>query len=301
MARSPMMDKQIIRNSYIFHDYYARLKAIALSIFKWENLPETCNERFLENTLFEYGRAVFVEDPNMSYLTLRTNISGPLNVYNEPIAYRAYGVGYNEIYSTEECVLIRNNPLEKSTESTIVLFAERLARIELALATNINAQKTPILIRCEEKTKQTLMTVYEQYEGNKPAIVASKSLQEKPLEVLSTGAPYVADKLREEKHAVWNEALEFLGINTNPSDKKKERLINAEVESNNEQIDIQTLTMLASRQKAADEINKMFGLGIKISLRVEEMKTLWDYGVHMRGEVPTDYIQEVVHNGNVLT
>lgn len=301
MAKNPMMERQIIRNSYIFHDYYSRLKMIALSIFKWENLPDTCNERFLENALFEYGRAIFVEDPTMSYLTLRTNINGPLNVYNEALAYRAYGIGYERVYPANKCVLIRNNPLEKSTESTIVLFAERLARIELALATNINAQKTPILIRCDNKTMQTLMQVYDQYEGNKPAIVVSKSLQEKPLEVLQTGAPYVADKLREEKHAVWNEALEFLGINTNPSDKKKERLINAEVESNNEQIDIQTLTMLASRQKAAEEINKMYGLDVKISLRVEEMKTLWDYGVHMRGEVPTDYIQEVVHNGNVLT
>lgn len=301
MAKSPMMDKQLIRNSYIFHDYYSRLKMIALSIFKWENLPETCNERFLETALFEYGRAIFVEDPTMSYLTLKATMAATMNVYNEPLAYRAYGIGYNEIYSRDECVLIRNNPMEKSTDSTIVLFAERLARIELALATNINAQKTPILIRTDQKTQATLNQVYEQYEGNKPAIVVSKSLQEKPLEVLTTGAPYVADKLREEKHAVWNEALEFLGINTNPSDKKKERLINAEVESNNEQIDIQTLTMLASRQKAAEQINEMFGLDIKISLRVEEMKTLWDYGVHMRGEVPNEYIAEVVQNGNVLT
>lgn len=265
------MKRKNLRRTLVYLDYYTRLKNIALSAFKWENLPDTCNERFLEETLFHYGRAVFVKDPYMSFLNLKVNASDILNVYNEPKSYHAFGVGYSKHYDAEKCVYIRNNYQQTPTDTTIMLFAERLAKIEIAIETNINAQRTPVLVRCDEKTRTSLTAVYDQYEGDKPVIFGTKALQEKPLEVLTTGAPYVSDKLREDKRAVWNEALEFLGINTNPSDKKKERLIVSEVDSNNEQIDIQAETMLLCREKACEEINKMFGLNVSVSRRVHNV------------------------------
>ena len=268
-----MSKKFNIRQSLVFHDYYARLKVIAMSMFKWEGLPPTCNARFLEDCLFHYGSAIFVCDEEMSYLNLKGTPASTLNVYNEPLAYTAYSTGYTKIYNADECVFIRNNYLEKSTDSTIILFAERLAKIQLSIEVNINAQKTPVLIRCDEKTRMSLEAIYNQYEGDRPVIFGMKSLQEKPLETLKTDAPFVADKLREEKRAVWNEALEFLGLNTNPSDKKKERLVVNEVDANNEQIDIQASTMLASRQEACKAINEMFGLNVSVELRVDDLKT----------------------------
>ena len=296
------------KNNLVFHDYYSRLKLIALSIFKWENLPPTCNARFLEESLFKYGKAVFVNDPDYGYLNLNVTPAGNLNVYNEPVKYTAFSTGYNKMYDKDDCVIIRNNPMEKSTDSTVMLFAERLTEIEQTLQVNINAQKTPILIRCDEKTRTSLEAIYKQYDGNKPVIFGSKSLSEKPLEVLNTGAPFVSDKLREEKRSVWNEALEFFGINTNPSDKKKERLVTVEVEANNEQIDIQALTMLATRRKACEEIKELFGVkDVSVSLRVEELKSLWDYGLKLHGEVPETAIggilknQEDIEHGKVHT
>ena len=294
------MSKEIkIRNHIIFHDYYSRLKNIALSVFKWEGLPKSCNAKFLEDTLFHYGIAGFCQDEELGYLNLKATPSGMLNHYNEPIAYTLYSTGYNKIYDRDNMILIRNNPMEKSTESTLMLFAERLAVIEIAIRVNINAQKYPILIRCDEKTKRSLEAVYAQYREGEPVIWGSKALSEKPLEVLATGAPFVTDKLREEKRSVWNEALEFLGINTNPSDKKKERLISVEVEANNEQIDIQVLTMYASRKRASIMINEKYGLETDVKLRVEEMKTLWDYGVKLHGNVPDSAVKEVIDDGNV--
>lgn len=262
--------KENIRTIPIFHDYFSRLKSIALSVFEWEGLPETCSARFLEDTLFQFGQAVFVKDAQMSYLNLRVTPAAELNVYNEPVAYMAYSTGYSEFYRADECVFIRNNYLSKSTESTIALFAERLTEIDLSLMVNIKAQKTPILLQCDDKTRATLEAIYAQYDGNSPVIVAHKSLMQNPIAAISTGAPFVADKLREEKRAIWNEALEFLGLNTNPSDKKKERLIVNEVDANNEQIDIQADVMLATREEACAAINKMFGLNVSVKRRVKD-------------------------------
>ncbi len=265
-----MSKRNLLRNTLIFQDYYARLKNIALSIFKWDGLPDTCNERFLEECLFNYGQAIFVDDSDIGFLNLKTTPASTVNVYDEPTAFTAYSTGYNKIFSADDCVYIRNNYLAKSTDSTILMYAEKLATLDRAIQVNTNAQKTPILIRCDDKTKRTLEAVYSQYSGDSPVIFGHKSLQEKPLEALKTEAPFVADKLREEKRAVWNEVLEFLGLNTNPSDKKKERLIVTEVDSNNEQTHIQAETMLLCRQKACEEINKKYKLNVSVKLRVKE-------------------------------
>ena len=67
--------------------------------------------------------------------------------------------------------------------------------------------------------------------------------------------------------------MTFLGLNTNPSDKKKERLITTEVESNNEQTDIQAESMLLCRQLACEEINKKYGLNVSVKKRIEKEQT----------------------------
>ena len=269
-----------IRQHYLFHDYYSRLKQIAMVVHEWDNLPDTCNARFLEKCLFENGHAIFVEDADMSFLNLRVTPSGTLNVYDEPLTFTAYSTTYNKEYTADNCVYIRNNYQAKSTDSTIIIYAEKLANLDLTIEVNINAQKTPVLIRTDDKTKNSLDMVYNHYEGNKPVIFATKGLQEKPFEVLKTDAPYIADRLREEKRAVWNEALEFLGINTNPSDKKKERLVVNEVDANNEQIEIQGSTMLSAREDAVKLINKKYGLSVSVRKRdMNEIKNMVEEGV----------------------
>lgn len=269
--------KMNIRSTFVFHQEYTRLKNIAMSVFEWDGLPETCNARFLEKCLYENGRAVFVDDPVMGFLNLRVNPTDTMNVYEEPTGYWAYSVNYDsKHFDRDKCVYIRNNYAEHSTDEMMLMFAERLAKIQIAIDININAQKTPLLIRTDDKTKLSMNTVYNQYDGDKPVIVVDKSMSDKPIEVLRTDAPFIADKLREEKRAVWNEALEFLGLNTNPSDKKKERLITSEVSANDEQIDIQCETMLLCRQEACDKINELFGLNVTVKKRIEqEDEELW--------------------------
>lgn len=259
-----------IRKMQVYHDYYTRLKNIALACFEWENLPETCNQKFLEKCLYSYGNAIFVNDKNYGFLNVKVTPSSEMNVYEEYTYFNAFSTGYQEFFTADECVYIRNNILEKSTESTTILFAERLAKIQLAIEMNINAQKTPFLILSDEKSRLSLQSLYEQYEEDVPVIFGTKSLYEKPIETIVTNAPFVSDKLREEKRAVLDEYLEFLGINTNPSNKKKERLIINEVMANNEEIGVQANSLLLTRLEACEEINRKFGLNVNVKLRVKK-------------------------------
>jgi hypothetical protein len=262
--------KANIRKMQVYHDYYCRLKNIALACFEWDGLPNTCNQKFLEKCLYSYGSAIFVNDKNLGFLNLKVTPSSEMNVYEEYTYFNAFSVGYNEFYKADECVYIRNNMLEKSTESTTILFAERLAKIQLAIEMNVNAQKTPFLILCDDKSKLSLERLFEQYEDDIPVIFGSKTLYENPVQNIVTNAPFVADKLREEKRAVLDEYLEFLGINTNPSNRKKERLIIDEVQSNNEEIEVQANSLMLTRQEACMEINEKFGLNVSVKKRFDE-------------------------------
>lgn len=48
-------------NNQAYYYYYNRLTELSISSFKWNNLPETVDSRFMELTLFRYGQAVFFD------------------------------------------------------------------------------------------------------------------------------------------------------------------------------------------------------------------------------------------------
>jgi hypothetical protein len=250
------------------NDYFDRFQMIGLSLFEWHNLPETCNPRFLEMTLFSEGRAIFVIDPNLGFLTLKVTPNGCVNHYNEYTSYEAYSNTYNTktFYPNKDCVYIRNNYLEKPTSITTMLFASRIAEIQRTIDVNINAQKTPIFIRCDEKNRTTLETIYNQYQGNRPVILGGKDINLDGIKVFNTDAPYVTDKLQIQKHEMLNELMTFYGLQ-NANTQKKERLITDEVEANNEEIDIMAQTMLIARKEACNQINKLFDLNVSVTLR----------------------------------
>ena len=250
------------RNNASFMQYYNRLVELAVSMFDWQNLPDTIDPRFLELCLFTDGKALFFKDEVLGYLTLQVAIAGQMNVYRIPTGRRAYAVnGYNKQLTEKDSVIIWNNMLHINSMLDAQQYATRLSNIDRAIDVNINAQKTPILIKCDESQRLTMQNVYKQYDGNMPVIFADKNLNDKGFQVLATEAPFVAPKLYELKTELWNEALTFLGI-SNINVVKKERMITDEVQRNQGGIVASRYSRLESRREACRQINEMFGLDI---------------------------------------
>lgn len=254
-------------NNKTFHDYYNRLKELALNVFEWENLPPSVDERFIELTLFEYGYCLYFNDEIIGNLALTCTIGGRLDVYRIPILRRAYAVnGYNKMCKSSDSVLIFNNYLHTPTELTINLFARRLYAIERAIDVNVSGQKTPVMILSSEQQRLTMQNLFMQYEGNEPFIFGDKNMDLDSIKALKTDVPFVADKLQILKHQIWNEALTFCGIENSNADKK-ERLVSDEVGSNYGNIEAQRNVMLNARRQAVDKINRMFGTNINVKFR----------------------------------
>ena len=265
--RKSKFAESLYMNDRTYIQYYNRLTELATTMFSWKNLPSTIDARFLEMTLFSDGVAVFFKDDVMGFLALQCMIGGKLNVYRIPIDRTAYATnGYNQKLNATNSVLIFNNYLHTNSTLDVEMFSKRLYNLDRAIDVNANAQKTPVLIQCDDTEKLTMLNLYKEYDGNQPFIFGSKSLNTKGLTVLKTDAPYVADKLYTLKTQIWNEALTYLGIsNTNVT--KKERMITDEVQKNMGGVIASRYSRLEMRKQACKEINEMFGLNIDVEYR----------------------------------
>lgn len=266
----------ILLNNDTYFDYLERLKKIALSLFEWENLPDSMSARWLELCLYYKGMAALLYDDKYGYINTQATGGGYLNIYGLPTKINCYSFEFNtdrDLYNPnskaekgEECILVLNNYQRVPTAPTLELFAYRLAQAERTADVNIQAIRTPVLILTDEKQKLSMKKLYEQYEGNTPVIFGDKnSMTPDAIRTLKTEAPFNALDIKEYQRLIWNEALTFLGINN--LQEKKERLITDEADSNNELINLNMQSYLAPRQEAAKQFNQKFGLNVKVRVR----------------------------------
>ena len=269
----PMKTISKILNDRTYTDYFYRLTLISRAIFKWNNLPNGIDEKWIERYLFTEGRCLFFKDKTKGFMVTKSADFGNLNPYDEPVTVSPFATNYtgDTLENGENCVIIRNNDLMVPTAPTIQLFAYRLAEISRTIDININGQKTPYVILCSDKQKLSMKHVYSQITGNEPAIYGDKTLDIDGVKVLNTNAPIVFDKLQIQKHSIWNECMTFLGIN-NANMDKRERLVDDEVQANNEQVEICADVMLKARERACEEINRIFKLDIPVSVERRKIK-----------------------------
>ena len=282
-----------MNNNYSWRMYFTRLMELAISTFEWENLPDTCDERFMELSLFNNGSAVFFKDEVLGYLTLKVINNGSLNVYNVPTNRTAFAVsGYNKNLSDKDSVIIWNNRLREPSWPLVQYYAKRLWDYDRIIDVNIRAQKTPVLIQGTENQRLSLLNLYKEYDGNAPVILADKSLDiGNVIKAVKTDAPLVADKIYTLKTQLWNEAMTALGI-SNVSFQKKERLISDEVTRSMGGTIASRWSRLEARQSAADEINKMFGLNIEVKFREDFREADDEYLI----DKDTGEVKEMVTN-----
>lgn len=263
-------------NNRTFFQHYNRLTEMSLCMFEWKNLPESVDPRWLELCLFTDGMSIFFKDEILGFLALRCMVGGNLSVYQIPKIRNAYASnGFHRQLDETNSVIIYNNYIHTNSMNDVEVYSQRLYNIDRTIDINVNAQKTPVLIQCEESQRLTLKNLYMKYEGNEPFIFADNNINPNSVKVLTTGAPMVCDRLITLKTVVWNEALTCLGI-TNVNYSKKERLISDEVARQNGGTIACRYSRLEMRRQACEQINRMFGLNIEVDFRPDYRVTEGD-------------------------
>lgn len=254
-----------------------RLMNLAISVFKWDNLPEGVDERMLEFWLLRDGFVGFFYDEALKsderrrapegYAVLPMMIQGQWDIYEYPRDRRAYAVnGFNYECTEDNSVIIYQNYLRVPMWLTLWQYAYRLAETQRTIDINCMQQRTARIIRCSEDQRLTYLNAAKEVDEGLPWVHGDKNFDLDAFQVFDTTTPYVGNELQTYKHQIWNEALTYLGIE-NVNTDKKERLISDEVVNNMGDVEAERFTRLNARKQACDEINKLFGLDVKVDFR----------------------------------
>ena len=301
-----------LSNDDTYFDYLRRMKMVALSMFEWK-LPKGMDARYLERSLYYKGMATMFETPEFGFINTQCSTNGYLNIYGLPSAlmcntfnglhwYKKLFTQLGEDEETikkqreEECVFVMNDWEACPTAFTIEQFAYRMYLAQRTADVNMSAQRTPVMVVCSDKQRLTMENLYSQYDGNQPFIFGDKdsNINENTLKALKTDAPYICDKVTDYKKEIWNEFLQFLGVNS-ISIEKKERLITDEANQNNEVINLYLQSRLAPRQKACDQFNELYGLTGDQKCEVRVRSDLHNI-IKNAESVILDYKQDLLEN-----
>ena len=266
--------KRILDNNFRLGLIYNKYKMLSLNMFRWEGLPQTIESRHIENSLFNYGLCLIVNDDDLGFISVPCNYGAYMNVNNVPTEVITCGFNYIKTFDyirkdKNKCQLILNNDLAIGNESYIYDYAQRMFEVENCIRVNINQQKFPWFVNTTPNSKKTMEEMFKKVMNGDPYILGSKD-QIGSVEVLTLNTPYIADKLNAYKYELEREVLSFHGLNNNF--EKKERLLVDEVNSNNDFIDRNVEIMYRQRQLACESLNKKFGWNVRVINLNEEVK-----------------------------
>lgn len=264
------------------------LQTMAMSCFKWNGLPEDVDPRFIEYVLLWGGIGGMFELAQGGLAFAPATPVGKLNMYLNPNKVQLLPMNGGTAWYRHAFFWVKNtlegniivppdaavcfdNEARVPIMPILRQYARRLANIDRKVDININAQATPYLIIAEEESRKDAINLYKQLGGNEPLIIANKGIgQSLSASVFSTEAPYVADKLLTDQAKILNQVYTLLGVD-NTNTEKRERMIDAEATSNNEQIMLMRLSRLAPRRRFARQINEMFDLGVSVEWAVPHL------------------------------
>ena len=269
--RKPVVNDNIERETIRLTKYYQML---ALNRYKWENLPNGIESRYIEQMLFDNGECAMFDHPDLGLCVLRSSSRENLNIYGEPTKLSLTGFNEHRTVMIDECVRIMNNDLALPSLPDIVYYARRMAEIDDIIMQNLRQQRVPYLLATDENNSFSVKTLYDRMYQGEPAIFIDKEMlkgEPENIMVLPTQAPYLVDKLQIQKQEMERELLTFLGINNTL--EKKERLLVDETNSNNQFIKMASDIGFKQRQHACQQMNEMFGLNVQVVETQDEFES----------------------------
>ena len=254
-----------LSNWMTYQMYLRQFLTLAENVFVYENMPDYIDTAYLNKTLVRQGAiAFFYDDVLEKVLALPYVSNGKLDVYNRPKRIQVYGKnGYINTLKEGEFVIMYDNNGRYPIYIDILQYAERYANVTRTIDINIAQQKTPRVWKTSTEKEKTVRDIANEVDGNVEKIVTYDNINLDDIELILAPAPFVADKLQEQKDKIWSEFLRLIGI-SNLSFQKKERNISDEIQAMQGGTIASRYERFEPRKKAIEEINSKFGLEIKV-------------------------------------
>ncbi len=247
--------------------YKKQMISLASNVFNYKNLLDVApfmDLSYVNRELVHKGSIAFFNDEYLGLLALPYVNMGRLDLYGRPIDIQVIGKnGYTRELKFGEYVIMYDNMMRFPLIFDILQYSERIASITRTIDINTVQQRTPRIWKTKTENLKTIQDVIDGIDANNEAITTYDNIELDDTQVVLQPAPFVADKLSEQKDKLWNEFLRLIGI-ANTSFQKKERNIQDEVFISQAGTIASRYTRFQARFEAITKINEKWGYNIEV-------------------------------------
>ena len=259
-----------------------------MSLYEWkgplfEGPDATLNSDYLEWVLMSQGEATFIKDKQGKLRGLKCSRIG-LDPYNFPITILATNPVLGTISGkvNKDCVWVRNNKFATPTIDTIKYYATQLAKVQTSLNVSLSNNRMANVFSAEtDEQAQAIRKMVDDVDTGKLAVIQKPDVFSQIMNssnsnnntfVYSTASQYLADKYIENMREILNDFYATFGVNSSGANMiKASKNAVAEVNSNNQQIMINRVYWLETRQNAARLASDIFDVEISVDIRYDDI------------------------------
>ena len=259
--------------------YFTRyLLQKAMAVFKWK-MPETWAQNYILYTLYCWGYFAVVNTNKFGVIGQACSLSGYDVFYQPTTATIANPLlkGITQPKIDVQCTLVRLQPEYGSIMDKINFYADILALSAETVGTNLFNSKLAYVFASQNKAAaETFKKMYDKIASGEPAVFMDKGLFN------DDGSPnwlmfnqdlknsYIVSEIMDDMRKWECKFCSDLGIPNNDNEKK-ERLITAEVESNDVEVKLWADLALEELKKSCEKTRKMFGIELDVDWRFKEV------------------------------
>ena len=256
----------------------------AISVFKWENLPEDWDEDYFKYTLYGLGYIAVLNTKSFGVICQGGALGG-YNLYYRP----SYIIVTNPLikesitaYINKDCAVIKLQPDYSSIMDIVSYYADQMALGAEALGMNLVNVKTGVVFPADDKAlAESYKKMFDKINSGDPAVVVGKKLfdqEGKPAWfpfVQNMKQNYIASDILSDMRKIEAMYDTDIGI-PNANTDKAERLIVDEVNANNVETATRCELWLESIRKGVQKANEFYGLNISVDWRVNPKTDIQD-------------------------
>lgn len=249
--------------------YKKQCTSLAENVFTFNNLLDDDKVKFLDMSFVNHelvckGSIAWFMDEELGLLALPFMNVGALDLYGRPTKIQVIGKnGYTRQLDVGEYVIMYDNMSRIPLIFDVLQYAERIALIQRTIDINVKQQRTPRYWQVTSENKKSVLDALDGIDSMNDTVITYDGVDLGEINLALAPAPYVTDKLSEEKDKTWNEFLRLIGI-CNTTFEKKERNIKDEVILSQAGTIASRYTRYNARCEAIDKINEIFNMNIEV-------------------------------------
>ena len=274
------IDKPLALRAYICY-FLDRLQ----SMFKWEGLPNTIPQKWLESYLLTDGQCAVINtdkgifatnggmgaDPDEYYIPTKYIVTNPYLPKNAS-AGKEYTISGTE----QNAVLVRNDTYTVGLMPLLLKYCTQMVENDITMSiADIWARASAAMSAADDQTRESAELWLKRLRKGELGVIGeapflagnqNESLRTNPIGTVAGTLTDLIEYHQYLKAGLYND----IGLNSNYN-MKREAIMSNETKLNDDALHPLIDTMLACRKEAAEEINRLFGTEITV-----EFNSAWE-------------------------